>query len=305
MFANVPREMQQLRNWVNWKYEERDGKQTKVPILSIDGRNASVTNPLDWSTFDTAVRRVTVDIGLGFVFTKTAGICGIDFDRIASNTIAQAYYQNTHSYAEYSPSGQGVHILCVASLPGSGKRRNGIEVYDTARFFTITGNLVDPSSYNRITLQNCQTEVEAIYSELSKDEKNDDSLKIWELGREPQSQDDAVIVRQAMSARNNIKFGALWHGDWQMHYGNQSQSEADFALIDMLTFYSKNREQVARLFRASGLGQRDKAKRDAYVHGMINRSFDRAPKSLTPDALDREYNKRIEVLTKLGLYNGQ
>ena len=34
----------------------------------------------------------------------------------------------------------------------------------------------------------------------------------------------------------------------------QVQSEADFSLIDMIAFYTQNRNQIVRIFRASALG---------------------------------------------------
>ena len=51
------------------------------------------------------------------------------------------------SYTEYSPSGKGLHILFKLneSLSEFGThRRNdelGIEMYDSGRFFTVTGNM--------------------------------------------------------------------------------------------------------------------------------------------------------------------
>jgi hypothetical protein len=76
----------------------------------------------------------------------------------------------------------------------------------------------------------------------------------------------------AINADNGTKFLALWNGDYQSYYN--SQSEADFALINILGFYSRNVEQIRRLFMYSALGQRDKAKRYKYLDNMIKRSFD-------------------------------
>ena len=45
MFANIPAELKELRQWVCWRYTEREGKQTKVPYNVYTGGEADVTNP--------------------------------------------------------------------------------------------------------------------------------------------------------------------------------------------------------------------------------------------------------------------
>lgn len=51
------------------------------------------------------------------------------------------------SYTEYSPSGKGLHILFKLNKPlselGTCRRNDelGIEMYDSGRFFTVTGNV--------------------------------------------------------------------------------------------------------------------------------------------------------------------
>ena len=62
---------------------------------------------------------------------------------------------------------------------------------------------------------------------------------------------------------------------WQLGSILSIPVEADFALVDILAFYSHNKAQIARIFRASALGQRDKAKRNDYVNYMLNKCFDR------------------------------
>jgi hypothetical protein len=96
---------------------------------------------------------------------------------------------------------------------------------------------------------------------------------IYYDGTEPETQADKEIIDVAINASNGDKFLKLHKGEWQDFYG--SQSEADFAYIDIIAFYTKNRAQIVRIFRSSALGKRDKAKRIDYVDGMVNRSFDR------------------------------
>jgi hypothetical protein len=63
------------------------------------------------------------------------------------------------------------------------------------------------------------------------------------------------ILEKAMNARNGAKFRQLWSGDYS---GYKSQSEADFALCNLLAFWTNNdRTAIDSLFRQSGL-YRDK-----------------------------------------------
>jgi putative DNA primase/helicase len=79
-FGNIPAELRALPQWVNWKIEQRDGKDTKVPYQP-NGKRASSTDPRTWSTFE-RVCRSNGDLAghIGFVFTKEAGYVGIDVD---------------------------------------------------------------------------------------------------------------------------------------------------------------------------------------------------------------------------------
>lgn len=79
---------------------------------------------------------------------------------------------------------------------------------------------------------------------------------------------DEEVLRVARAADNADKFERLWRGDWEGQY--RSQSEADLALMSMLAFYVRADDaQVLRLFRASGLGQREKAHRGGYAERTL------------------------------------
>jgi len=64
--------------------------------------------------------------------------------------------------------------------------------------------------------------------------------------------DDATLLGKAREATNGDKFEALFdRGDWQDMY--PSQSEADLALCCMLVFWTRDTDQIDRLFRSSKL----------------------------------------------------
>lgn len=79
---------------------------------------------------------------------------------------------------------------------------------------------------------------------------------------------DEEVLRVARAADNADKFERLWRGQWEGEY--RSQSEADLALMSMLGFYVRADDaQVLRLFRRSGLGQREKAHRGGYAERTL------------------------------------
>ena len=82
------------------------------------------------------------------------GLVGIDIDHIRDSKgeltdDVKKIIQTVNSYTEFSPSGTGIHILCFGDRDEKFKKRNGpFECYNDARFFTLTGDLVD----NRIIM---------------------------------------------------------------------------------------------------------------------------------------------------------
>jgi hypothetical protein len=112
---------------------------------------ASSTNPATWSSFEEAV--FAVESGfydyIGFVFNDN-GIVGIDIDDgfdedgILSD-LAHDIISKCQSYTERSKSGRGYHIFVRGDIPFKGKNNlAGVEVYKTARFFIMTGDLTMP-----------------------------------------------------------------------------------------------------------------------------------------------------------------
>jgi predicted P-loop ATPase len=133
--------------WVCWRYEERKGKQTKIPVQP-GGRNAAVDKPRTWATLArcAAYAEATPGVGVGIVFNGD-GLVGIDLDGCRDAATgeldgeARAIVADLASYAEVTPSGRGLHVLCRGGLPGgaTGTRRGNVEVYAHGRFFTVTG----------------------------------------------------------------------------------------------------------------------------------------------------------------------
>jgi hypothetical protein len=150
----VPDSLAELDQWLVWRSESRDGgKPTKVPY-DLKGSRASSTDPKTWCTFDAALKGLQ-DYpehwsGIGFVFSPGDPYFGIDLDDCldAEGNLkpwAQPIMERfADSYAEISPSGLGIKIFAKGTLPGGGIAfalgDGRVEVYDRARYFTVTGN---------------------------------------------------------------------------------------------------------------------------------------------------------------------
>ena len=279
---NIPAEMRSYRQWVRRAAD-------KIPLNPRTGTPASVTDPSTWGTFDEAIASPH-GIGVGFVFTENDPYTGIDLDVKADEqpTAEQlAIYNEFDSYAEQSPSKRGVHIIVRGKVPTI--KRKGIEVYSSHRYFTMTGDVLrtGPIADHSANLQTMWARMGGNASQAAQD-----------VPDAAQTASDAEVIDQACNAANGAKFATLYAGNWQGEY--PSQSEADQALINIIAFYSKNREQVARIFRASALGQRDKAKRSDYMNRMLSKAFDRELKPVAIN-LPNPFVKAEEAAPTLNL----
>jgi primase-polymerase (primpol)-like protein len=141
------RELSERDQWVCWRYEARGGEPTKVPYAPT-WQPASSTNASTWSTFErcfAAAVRERFD-GIGYVFSESDPYVGIDLDDALrpDGTLepwADEIVRELDTYAEVSPSGAGLKLFCRGSLPPGRRRTGKLEMYDAARYFTVTGRL--------------------------------------------------------------------------------------------------------------------------------------------------------------------
>jgi hypothetical protein len=320
---NIPLEMKAFKNFILWRLEWRSGdvwhsqKPTKIPY-SVYGKKASVSEPQTWSSFEDILDKIPLFTcakpveptepifnsgysGAGFVFSKLpehdAKLTGIDLDDPRKDEAVIADHKKLidifNTYTEYSPSGKGKHLICTGTLPGPGKRRDFVEMYDSGRFFTLTGDVVIMAP-----AINCQAQINILYKELSPEKSENQNQIISES--QPQKNTDDEICEFAYNAANGEKFYDLYSGDWQKYYAKPgeeakiSNNEADFALIDIIAHYTQNFEQVVRIFRSSALGKREKAKRNDYIKGMISRAFDNQPPPIDFDLIISQRKEQIE-----------
>ena len=148
------------RRWLVWRREQdRGGRLTKVPYRADrPSSHASCKDPATWCSFDTVMRAYAeggVD-GIAFALLGSS-IAAFDLDHCRdakSGTLhewAQQLVERCGSYAEITPSHEGIRIL------GTGSDRKihrkftvedgvGVEVYrNCGRFITVTGDQISPT----------------------------------------------------------------------------------------------------------------------------------------------------------------
>jgi hypothetical protein len=138
-----PQELRDLTQWHLWYYE--DGN--KIP-KQVGGGNAKSNDPGTWSEYQDVERHDRI------AFEITAPYTGIDLDNCLDKkgmlldwAILLVAKLEGVSFGEVSPSGRGIKFITRARKPEGSRCKHvidaelgqQIEVYDHARFWTITG----------------------------------------------------------------------------------------------------------------------------------------------------------------------
>jgi hypothetical protein len=283
-WSRLPAELRGLSQWVI-------AGPDKIP-LSVDSQGqlyaASSIDPSQWLSFEAATYYAAqYGHGIGFMLSKDDPFACIDFDVCdidsqrrkgqpidESKWTTQAQFnwfwevaQRFDSYTEVSMWGKGLHIWVRGKLPGTGKgvRNGSIELYSQERYLICTGNVVIDKE-----IRDRHEWLLDMATRLSVDEHGGQKDSTFQLVELPQTLEDEAVMRMAWEADNKFNFQELWAGRWQQ-FGHPSQSEADMALMSMLTFYSKSNDQCRRLFRLSMLGRREKSvKNDRYLNFTLS-----------------------------------
>jgi putative DNA primase/helicase len=269
----APSELRTIDQFVCWRKEDRDGDITKVPYSAYGGRASSI-NPKTWAPFDEAVAVSARYDGIGFVFTEDDPYAGIDLDKCRdpeTGDIAQwarKIVNALDSYTEISPSGTGLHIFVKATLPGRNNRKGPLEMYESGRYFTLTGEHLDGTPAE---IHERQDVLERLYRHYFKNKVASEAETNGHKPRASTSLDvgDEDLLELAMQAKNGEKFSRLWRGETSDYAGDESR--ADLALCSLLAFWTDgDTERMDHLFRKSGLF-RDKWNRHDYRERTFNK----------------------------------
>jgi hypothetical protein len=166
-------ELKQYNNWACWgEMKASEGrKPRKLTFNPHTGKAAKSNDPQTWASYDTAKSFYLANrwrfCGLSFCFSEADPFVGVDLDGCVSDGIVEPWAEDVvrglGSYAELSPSGHGVHIIARGKIPSSlgDHRADNVEMYQEARFFTVTGKRLD---FAPVTINDADKPLNDLYS---------------------------------------------------------------------------------------------------------------------------------------------
>ncbi len=263
----IPPVLKQQDQWICWRYEWTEDREewTKIPVDPNTGGRASSTDSATWTSFSDAVkfheRTETDSDGLGFVFAEDDDLVGIDLDDCRDPETghpeqwAVDIVNTLESFTEVSPSGTGFHVFAAGEIPAGGNRKDDVEMYDSGRYFTVTGHHVDITP---LLVESRQDAIADVHAEYIADDEQERAGPEFTPAAEMDGAElsDEERLERARNADNGEKFRQLYdRGDAS---GYPSHSEARQALANMLAFWTRGDERrMLELFRRSALCRGD------------------------------------------------
>ena len=286
----IPEELKELPQWVLWRAEWNNKRQQyeKVPY-SFSGYRASSTNKDTWTIFD-AIHNLYEENnlydGIGFMLSDNDKYIVLDID----NAIDENGQINTDlalemtelTYCEMSPSGTGLHCFFKGELPEQRKKKRSdldIELYDNARFMTVTGESIGQSEI-------CEEQeiLNNLIERFFKEEQNFETILSYDPNHKSELSDEEVI-NLMLKSKQKDKISDLLEGNFEKHFA--SPSEAVQSLLHYLAFYTnKDKQQMENIFlNYNNLTDKWDSKRGNTTWGQLE--------------LDKAINNQNEVYKKL------
>lgn len=286
----IPEELKELPQWVLWRAEWNNKRQQyeKVPY-SFSGYLASSTNKDTWTIFD-AIHNLYEENnlydGIGFMLSDNDKYIVLDIDNAIDENgqinSDLALEMTELTYCEMSPSGTGLHCFFKGELPEQRKKKRSdldIELYDNARFMTVTGESIGQSEI-------CEEQeiLNNLIERFFKEEQNFETTLSYDPNHKSELSDEEVI-NLMLKSKQKDKISDLLEGNFEKHFA--SPSEAVQSLLHYLAFYTgKNKQQMERIFlNYNNLTDKWDSKRGNTTWGQLE--------------LDKAVNNQNEVYKKL------
>lgn len=312
-YENIPDNLKKEKRWCLYKIIQRDGKNTKLPLMP-NGKPAKSNDKMTWNSYEDCIAALNRNIGDGLGFMLGDGYIGIDIDKVSDDIIAYSmdyharsmtadFLRGISTYAEISPSKTGLHFIGKGEVPGERKRYKNLEIYDKDRFFTITGNIIKDRDRNKIV--NIDSELSPLYEKYmpkinvinSENKRN----QITTFLKDDQDILEKLFDRGYFSYTGE-DLRKIYYGNYESYFN--SQSEADFFMLGRLIYYTSDTQKAIFLMENSGLKREKWYKRRGntdYIHyiadkaiGSINQFYDWGKEKPLKDKAEekRHENKR-------------
>ena len=286
--------------WLN-HFKTGDDKPSKM-LYQTNGWAASTSNPRTWTTYPLALacyqehtarqsfeyryrdnlkvpyQHLTCDLaGIGYVFSTEDPLSGVDLDNcIDANRNIKPWARpiveklKPVSYGEVSPNNHGIKWWTRAHLPEIAKHKvyldeaNGeaIEVYDSKRYFTVTGR-------GKGQIADGQAVIDWLVKEYMTPEPTPKAIRTPRTAPQANLKTADAVIQRIRQSRQCHKFDALMRGDIT---GYGSQSEADIALCSVIAFWTQDTTVIDDIFRQSQLYREkwdEKHKGDGATYGEM------------------------------------
>lgn len=298
-YQNIPQELRNLKQWglFELKWVEARKKNTKIPINPYDGSAGKSNDPNTWSDFDTAMRALNdVERADGLAFYFADGYVGLDIDHIDSNledwragdndpnNLVNKFQDLTdNTYMEVSQSGTGIHAIFKGKIPGKRRRKGNYEMYQTGRFFALTGNNIIPDpTIKSMSDDEMKTLYEFLFGKDNIVQLHSESDNITPVDLSVVE----IIKRAENSAKTGTRFTMFMKGGWEQFYS--SHSEADMAFANDLAFWTgRDFHKMDTIFRNSSL-MREKfdEKHGAVTYGtsLLNKAINETQNIYNPES---------------------
>lgn len=279
----IPETMKKYNNWLVW-CKEGEGHFRKMPYDPRTGRRADPTAPCcDYDTAQAFFEYGGEYDGIGFTFTEDNPFTFIDLDHCCDEAgeltpfaqeVADMF---ADCYAEMSQSEEGLHIICIGSVPRAVKR-DEIEIYSCKRYCAMTGNAI-----NHNEPQEAQERLTRLFN----------TYKTKEAPNEPQTSAEDRLYRRVSAngiievikhSRQGEKFMRLHEGNLQ---GYESPSNAVQAYIDILNHFTAGDEEIITEVLKQGYFATTKHAGADYIARSIRKAQRTATQPRSTSALTR------------------
>ena len=284
-YENIPDEMKKEKRWCLYKIIQRDGKNTKLPLMP-NKEPAKSNDKATWNSYEDCIIALKHSIGEGLGFFLGDGYIGIDIDKVSDDIME--YNTNHHvssmtadflrgisTYAEISPSKTGLHFIGKGEVPGERKRYKNLEIYDKDRFFTVTGNVI--KDRDRSKIESIDSELKSLYEKyMPKTNKISAENKRSSMVTSYKGDQDILekLFDRGYFSYTGEDLRQIYYGNYESYFN--SQSEADFFMLQRLLYYTGNVEMAISFMESSGLKREKWYKRRGntdYIHYIAGKAI--------------------------------